>query len=323
MAGSNVRKVLVTGAAGFVGSHLAERLARAGDAVEAVDCLTDFYEVGLKRANLEILEAAGCRTTIADLATADLDPLLAGVDVVFHQAGQPGVRSSWGTGVDTYVRHNVLVTQRLLEACRRAEIGRFVFASSSSVYGNADSYPTRESDLPQPHSPYGVTKLAAEHLCAAYASNFAVPVVALRYFSVYGPRQRPDMAVHRLVEAALSGRSFPLYGDGRQIRDMTYVGDVVEANLLAATALVPPGTVVNVAGGAAISMVELIGLIEHMIGIPVRLERRPDQPGEVARTGGSTQLARTLLGWRPQISLRDGLSRQVAWHRDRLAATNP
>jgi UDP-glucuronate 4-epimerase len=318
--GAKFDKVLVTGAAGFIGSHLAERLATAGHPVEGVDCLTDYYDIGLKRANLEAIEAAGCHVTAADLATADLLPLLSGIDVVFHLAGQPGIRASWGTGFESYVRHNVVATQRLLEACRSADIRRLVFASSSSVYGNAPKYPTSENDLPQPHSPYGVTKLAAELLCLAYERNFALPTVLLRYFSVYGPRQRPDMGVHRLIDAALTGRTFPLYGDGRQVRDMTYVEDVVRATLLAAAVDLPAGTVINVAGGAATSMIDLIGAVERIAGSSVPMARHPDAPGDVAETGGSTELAHAALGWRPQTSLLEGLALQIAWHRDRLRA---
>jgi UDP-glucuronate 4-epimerase len=317
-------RALVTGAAGFIGSHLSERLVAAGHLVTAVDCLTTHYDPAQKRANLAALRRLpGCVIVDADLRTGDLAPLLDGVDVVFHQSGQPGVRSSWDSGFPSYVEHNILVTQRLLEAVRDRPIERLVFASSSSVYGNAPIYPTSEADLPRPQSPYGVTKLAAEHLCTLYARTWDVPTVSLRYFTVYGPRQRPDMAIHRLIETALSGEPFPLYGDGHQVREFTFVDDVVEANLLAAAASVPPGSVVNIAGGSATSLMEVVGIVGELTESPVELDRRPAQPGDVERTGGSAERAAQLLGWEPRVPLREGLAAQLAWHRERRAAEAP
>ena len=309
---------LVTGAAGFIGSTLTERLIIDGHTVTAVDCLTGNYDRAQKRSNLQALSTLhGCRIVQADLRRCALEPLLEGVDVVFHQAGQPGVRSSWESGFSSYVHHNILVTQRLLEALRARPSTRLVFASSSSVYGNAPAYPTSEDDLPRPQSPYGVTKLAAEHLCTLYARTWDVATVSLRYFTVYGPRQRPDMAIHRLFEAALSGKPFPLYGDGRQVRDMTFVDDIVEANVLAATRPVPPGSVMNVAGGSASTLIEIVRLVGELTESPVALDRQPAQPGDVERTGGSIERAVGLLGWRPRVGLPDGLAAQLAWHRER------
>lgn len=308
-------RTLVTGAAGFIGSHLVERLAAEGHEVRAVDCLTPYYDVAQKRANLAILAGLpGVRAEDADLRTCDVTRLLDGIDVVFHQAGQPGVRASWDAGFVAYVEHNIVATQRLLEAARVSQLQRFVFASSSSVYGNAPAYPTVEGDLPTPQSPYGVTKLAAEHLCGVYARNWGVPTVSLRYFTVYGPRQRPDMAAHRLVEAALTGNTFPLYGDGRQVRDVTFVDDVVDANVLAATVPVAPGSIANIGGGSAVALAHLIELVEGLVGRPVVLDRQPPQPGDVERTGAAVERAEELLGWRPNIPLAEGLRRQVAWH---------
>jgi UDP-glucuronate 4-epimerase len=305
--------VVVTGAAGFIGSHLVERLATDGHLVRAIDCLTPYYDVGRKRANLNVLaELPRCTVSEVDLRTDDLTRLLVDVDVVFHQAGQPGVRSSWDTFA-SYVEHNVLATQRLLEAVRGSEIRRFVFASSSSVYGDALSYPTSEDDLPAPASPYGVTKLAAEHLCGVYATNWNVPAVSLRYFTVFGPRQRPDMAMHRLIESALTGRPFPVYGDGQQVRDFTYISDVVEANVMAGASTVAPGTVLNIAGGAAATLLDVIGIVEGLTARTVPLDHRPVEPGDVRRTGGSIERASRSLGWRPTVSLSEGLARQVAW----------
>ena len=238
---------------------------------------------------------------------------------MFHQAAQPGVRLSWSAGFADYVGHNVLATQRLLEAVKPSTVSRVVYASSSSVYGNAPAYPTTEDDLPRPHSPYGVTKLAAEHLCNLYASNCGVPTVSLRYFTVYGPRQRPDMAFHRLLDAALSGGSFPLYGDGSAIRDFTYVGDAVSANLAAAECDCEPGTVVNVAGGSSISMRELLQLAAEVVGQSPVIEQLANQPGDVLRTGGTIDRASKVLGWEPTPELRSGLTAQTDWHRARRA----
>lgn len=308
-------RTLVTGVAGFIGSHLAQTLAADGHQVRGVDCFTDYYDPGVKRSNISgLLADGGMELVEADLRHADLGPLLSDVDVVFHQAGQPGVRLSWSSGFQAYVDHNILVTQRLLEALKESAVRRLVFASSSSVYGNAPSYPTPESALPRPHSPYGVTKLAAENLCVLYGANWDVPTVALRYFTVYGPRQRPDMALHRFIESALDGREIPVFGTGDQVRDFSFVADVVGANLAAATAEVPPGTVVNVAGGSPVTVNELIALLSELLGRSIPVRRLPPQPGDVERTGASTARAQELLGWRPRTDLRTGLAQQVAWH---------
>jgi len=310
-------RALVTGAAGFVGSTLVEHLVAAGWDVTAVDSVTPYYDVDQKRDNLAaIRRSSAVEVRDDDLRSADLTPLLTPVDVVFHQAGQPGVRASWAD-FDSYVEHNVLATRRLLEAARSAELSRFVFASSSSVYGNIGAYPTREDMLPRPQSPYGVTKLAAEHLCGVYARNWDVPTVSLRYFTVYGPRQRPDMAMHRLVEAALTGEPFPIFGDGGQIRDFTYVDDVVAGNMAAATADVEPGMVVNIAGGGSTTLSDVIKTVERLTDRTIALDRRPVQAGDVHRTGGAIDRARQALGWSPRVTVDEGLKRQVEWHERR------
>ena len=313
-------RALVTGGAGFIGSSLAARLADQGHEVLIADALTPYYDPAQKRANLTpLLRRPGVRLVVVNLVDGDLTPLLDEVDVVFHQAAQPGVRRSWDD-FGTYAAANITVTQRLLEAVlRRGGIRRFVYASSSSVYGNGARGGSAETDRPQPFSPYGVTKLAAEHLCRAYAENFSLPTVSLRYFTVYGPGQRPDMAFHRLIEAALHGTPFPLYGDGRQVRDFTYVDDVVAANLAAVSADPPPGTVVNVAGGSATTMREVVELIGELVGRPVRIDAQPCQPGDVRVTAARTTLACQVLGWEPQTDLRTGVDRQVAWHAERAA----
>ncbi len=307
-------KAFITGVAGFVGSTLARRLLSSGHEVVGIDALTDYYDPSIKRTNLGTLASDKFSFFEADINSVDLSDLLEGVDFIFHQAGQPGVRSSWGDEFSIYTSANILATQRLLEAAKkRGAIKRFVYASSSSVYGNAESYPTRESDRPQPVSPYGVSKLAAEHLVTLYGTNFGLPTVSLRYFTVYGPGQRPDMAFTRFVKAARTGESIPLYGTGEQIRDFTYVDDVVEANILAATEESTPGSVFNVAGGSNVSMLEVIDLIESISGRPLQIDRLPAVAGDVFRTGGSTDKIRTELGWSARVSLEDGLRNHYEW----------
>jgi UDP-glucuronate 4-epimerase len=312
-------RALVTGAAGFIGSHLAETLLARGDAVLGVDCFTPYYASAEKEQNLTTARShAKFEFVDADLRTAAIEPLLDGVDVVFHQAAQAGVRLSWADGFGDYMGHNVLATQRLLEAVVTACPGaRVVYASSSSVYGNQPRYPAREDDVPKPFSPYGVTKLAGEHLCGLYAENWGVSTVSLRYFTVFGPRQRPDMSIHRLCEAAIHGIPFPCYGDGSQIREFTFVDDIVRGNLLGAERDVAPGSYCNLAGGGDITLSELIALVGDVAGAPVKIDRQPRQAGDAFRNGGSISRARDLLGWAPEVSLRDGVIAQLAWHRSR------
>ncbi len=306
---------LVTGCAGFIGSTLVETLLAQGDDVMGVDCFTPYYDRFAKEANLApARDHERFRFVEMDLRTGDVDRLLDDVEVVYHQAAQAGVRLSWASGFADYATHNVLATQRLLEAARGVGVRRFVYASSSSVYGQAPAYPTVETDLPHPHSPYGATKLAAEHLCNLYAANWSVPTVSLRYFTVYGPRQRPDMAMYRLLEAGINGTPFPLYGDGSAVRDFTFVGDAVAANVAAGRSTCPPGTVVNVAGGGSISMADLIDLAGEVVGRPVVVDRQPRQLGDVDRTGGSIDAAHLALGWAPCTDVRTGLQAQAGWH---------
>lgn len=313
-------KALVTGIAGFIGSTLAEHLLEQGWEVVGVDCLTDYYDEDAKQRNLTVVaDHPDATVHDVDLVDADLAGMLDGVDAVFHQAGQPGVRASWEL-FDSYVHHNIIATQALLDAALAAGTPRVVYASSSSVYGDATTFPTTEEILPAPKSPYGVTKLAAEHLCGVYARSFGLNTVSLRYFTVFGPRQRPDMAMHRLVEAALDGTSFPLYGDGSQVRDFTYVDDIVRANVLAATtADIPAGTVINLSGGGSVTLSWVIDTIGELVGRPIELDRQGFQAGDVDRTGGSTERAAEVLGWSPQVSVHDGLAHQVEWHRARRA----
>ncbi len=312
-------RAVVTGCAGFVGSTLTDALLGRGDDVVGIDCFTPYYDEAAKRSNLAGA-ALDPRFTLveADLRTADLAPIVGGADVVFHLAAQPGVRLSWSDGFAEYDSNNVLGTQRLLEAAVDAGRPRVVFASSSSVYGRAPAHPTAETELPRPHSPYGVTKLAAEHLCGLYAANWGLPAVSLRYFTVDGPRQRPDMAIHRMLEAGLRGEVFPLLGDGGAVRDFSYVDDVVAATIAAGDADdVPAGSVVNVAGGSETTMADLLDLAAAVLGAPITVERHDPAPGDVPRTGGSIEAARSLLGWSPRTTLADGVAAQAEWHRAR------
>jgi UDP-glucuronate 4-epimerase len=307
-------RTLVTGVAGFVGSTLARRLLADGHDVVGVDALTDYYDPRLKRDNLRDIEHPRLRVVEADLNAVDIAALLADVEVVYHQAGQPGVRKSWGTDFDAYLQGNIGATQKLLEAALRApHLSRFVYASSSSVYGNALRYPTQESDRPQPLSPYGVTKLAAEHLCVLYATNYGLPTVSLRYFTVYGPRQRPDMAFTNFCTAIRDGAEIPVFGTGEQVRDFTYVDDVVEANVRVAGADLPAGAVFNVAGGTSTTVNEVIELLGEISGRTPVVRRGDPVPGDVERTGGSTAAIEAAVGWAPAVPLREGLEEQYRW----------
>ena len=312
-------KALITGIAGFVGSTLALRLLRDGYDVVGVDSLTDYYDTTLKEKNLELLDSGrrGSRLTVlrADLRDLDLRELLVDIDYVFHQAGQPGVRKSWGRDFSLYIEGNIDVTQQLVEAARSApRLKRLVYASSSSVYGDAETYPTSETLRPQPRSPYGVTKLAAEHLCVLYAANFGVPTVSLRYFTVYGPRQRPDMAFTRFLRAIKDDRPITLFGDGEQIRDFTFVDDIVDANIRAAeSASLENGAVLNVCGGSSVSVNEVLGIMRDVSGRDVLIDRYEAVAGDVRRTGGDSHQIRQFLGWSPRVQLEEGIARQWAW----------
>ncbi len=313
----NKARSIVTGVGGFIGSHLAEHLLELGHEVIGIDCFTNYYDVRLKHSNLAtLLGMPGFTLVEDDLTTMDVSPYLRGCDFVFHQAGQAGVRASWGESFIQYTNHNILATQRLLEALKGQPIKKLVFASSSSVYGNA-RLPMLETALPQPVSPYGVTKLAAEHLCYLYHANYGVPYVALRYFTVYGPRQRPDMAINKFIRAIATGNPITVYGDGTQSRDFTYVEDIVRANALAATAPISDG-VVNICGGSRITVAELLRTMRDTIGREPRLEYIADQRGDVGHTGADSSRARRLLGFVPRTRLEDGLRAQIAWQLESL-----
>jgi len=309
---------LVTGAAGFIGSLLAERLVAGGHAVRGVDCFTDYYPRADKEANLEGLRREPRFDLVeADLAEVDIAPLLRGVSTVFHQAAQAGVRRSWGKEFLAYARNNVVATQRLLEACKVARPGRVVYASSSSVYGDSDDIPLKESSLPRPVSPYGVTKLAAEHLCRLYTVNYGIPTVSLRYFTVYGPRQRPDMAFHIFLRAMLEGRPIEIFGDGEQTRDFTFVGDVVDANLRAMTRGTP-GETYNIGGGTRTSLSAVIDLLEEIGAMRLRREMKEVQKGDVRHTLADVTRAERDLGYVRGVALKEGLTQEYLWLKERL-----
>jgi UDP-glucuronate 4-epimerase len=303
---------LVTGCAGFIGSHLVEALLARGDAVVGIDRFTDYYAREKKEANLERIRSAGPgRFTFAvvDLAEDDLEPLVEPVDGVFHLAGQPGVRDSWAA-FDLYLRENLLATQRLFTAA--SGLGkRVVMASTSSVYGNAERYPTNEEVPPRPISPYGVTKLACERLADAYADEFGLEAVSLRYFTVYGPRQRPDMAFARIARALATGEIFHVFGTGRQSRDFTFVADAVSATI-AAMDRAPAGRIYNVGGGSEASLNDVIAACERISGRVLQVRREHAAVGDVRRTAADTTLIRTDLRWAPRIELEEGLAAQLA-----------
>lgn len=317
---------IVTGVAGFIGSSLAEALLEQGCRVIGVDCLTDYYDERIKRNNLEPLQAAGDRFQFIQKPILEVDwpPLLEGCTAVFHQAAQAGVRASWGQSFHCYTEWNVLSTQAILEALKETRV-RLVYASSSSVYGETRQLPMHEHHRPQPMSPYGVTKLAAEHLCVLYWRNFQVPTVSLRYFTVYGPRQRPDMAFHKFIRWALEGRPITMYGDGEQSRDFTYIGDVVRANLLAAEKG-ELGGVYNIGGGSRISINGVLRKLERILPSPIEVRRSQRQKGDVTHTYADTARAAADLGFTPTVCLDEGLRAEVDWiqrHGDLLREAAP
>jgi UDP-glucose 4-epimerase len=306
-------KALVTGAAGFIGSHLSGALLDAGAAVTGIDCFTDYYPRPFKEANLATLRGRSGFTFVeAALQDTDLKLHLSGVTHVFHLAAQAGVRKSWGRDFDVYTRDNIQATQRLLEALVGVPIQKYVYASSSSVYGDHVPLPLREDSYLQPVSPYGVSKLAAEHLGHLYLESHGVPAVSLRFFTVYGPRQRPDMAFQRFLTAIKEGRPITVYGDGEQTRDFTFVGDIVAANIAAADRGVP-GSVYNVGGGSRVTLNRVLELIGRVTGKTVTIQREPAQKGDMRHTYADTSLARRDLNFVPRVNLESGLEQQYRW----------
>lgn len=305
-------RCLVTGVAGFIGSHLAHRLLTLGHEVVGIDSFNSYYSPVIKRRNVAVLcEWPAFQVVEADISVANLEPLVEGAEWVFHLAGQPGVRGSWGRQFAEYDRCNIWATQRLLEALRVSRPQRFVYASSSSVYGDGQ-LPMREDAHPQPLSPYGITKLAAEHLIRAYWRSYELRTIVLRFFTVYGPRQRPDMALHRFIYSITRCEPIQLHGDGSQTRDFTYVDDVIEACLRAAIHECT-GEVVNVGSGLSFKMNEVLHLLSEIIGQPVTIEPQANQHGDVHHSLAAVERARSLLGWQAAVPLVEGLCRQVEW----------
>jgi len=306
-------KALVTGGAGFIGSHLSERLLSQGAEVVALDCFTDYYPRAIKERNIANLRGkTGYQFIEQAIADADWRTVLEGVTHVFHLAAQAGVRKSWGRDFRIYTQQNVDATQILLEACVGRPIERVVYASSSSVYGDDVPLPMTEDALPQPVSPYGVTKLAAEHLCHLYYVNHGIPTVSLRYFTVYGPRQRPDMGFNRFFSALLDGREVTQYGDGLQTRDFTFVADAVAATAAAAVRGIP-GRVYNIGGGSRVSLLEVFDMIRRVSGRPMQIDHQPAQKGDMRDTYADTGRARADLEFRPSVGLEEGLRDMFVW----------
>jgi len=308
-------RALVTGAAGFIGSHLCEALLSKGWTVCGVDSFNDFYDPRYKSRNIAAsLDHPGFELIRADLSDLALEDVLDGVDAVAHLAGEPGVSTSWGPAFARYVDRNVMATHRLLEAMSQLGPRPFVYASSSSVYGTCTDA-LRARGEPRPTSPYGVSKLAAEALVGSYSSAFGIPAVSLRYFSVYGPRQRPDMAAHRFIESLLDGGPITVFGDGGQVRDYSYVGDVVDATVRSLSADLPPAAVLDIASGNPVDVSTLISHLRELLPVDgVTVERLAERRGDVQRTAGRIDTARERLGWSPTTDLRSGLAQQVAWH---------
>lgn len=308
-------RALITGVAGFIGSTLAGRLLDRGDEVVGLDCFTDYYPRAIKEHNLDGLRRqAHFRFVETAIAHADLPSLLDGVTHVFHLAAQAGVRKSWGRDFATYTTNNVDATQVLLEACVGRPLERVVYASSSSVYGDEVAIPMVEDAVLRPVSPYGVTKLAAEHLCYLYFVNHGVPTVSLRYFTVYGPRQRPDMGFHKFVKAVLRDEPITVFGDGEQTRDFTFVADAVAATVAGADRGVP-GRVYNIGGGSRVSLNRVLDLLAEVTGRPLRIVRAGAQKGDMRDTYADTTRARADLGFAPSVALADGLRAEYDWMR--------
>lgn len=305
-------KCVVTGCAGFIGSHLCERLLQEGYKVVGVDCFTDYYSRAIKEKNMESFkENSNFQFIMKDLNDLDVSGLLEDVDYVFHEAAQAGVRASWGTGFETYIRCNITATQKLLEAAKGKSLKKFVYASSSSVYGDSP-LPMKEENPVKPVSPYGVTKLAAENLCYLYWKNYGVPTISLRYFTVYGPRQRPDMGMYKFISAVLHGDEIMVFGDGKQTRDFTYVEDVITANLKCLT-LEKTGVNMNIGGGSRVTVNEVLEIVQGIAGKSARITNSEKAKGDVLDTLADISLAKELIAYDPKVGIREGIKNQVEY----------
>ena len=306
---------IITGVAGFIGSNLAETILQQGDRIIGIDQVNDYYDPSLKRANLAHLQQYSDFKFIEDdIQKLDWLELLKDVEVLYHQAAQAGVRASWGDGFRHYTERNINATQIILEAAKETKsLKRIVYASTSSVYGNAETMPTPETICPQPVSPYGITKLAAERMCWLYQQNFNVPVTALRYFTVYGPRQRPDMAFHKFFKAAIKDEAISIYGDGQQTRDFTFVSDAVAANLAAGEVPEAIGEVFNIGGGSRVVLMDVLATMEKVIGQPIKKKFVGKARGDARHTSADISKAKRILQYNPQVSLAEGLTKEWEW----------
>jgi len=306
---------IVTGAAGFIGSHIAETLLKTGHHVIGIDHFNDYYSPELKRKNISsFIDHPNFKLINGDIQFLDWNLLLEGVDMIYHQAAQAGVRASWGTSFRAYTERNINATQVILEAAKDAKnLKRLVYASTSSIYGNAETLPTSETISPLPVSPYGITKLAAERMGRLYHDNFAVPFCALRYFTVYGPRQRPDMGFHKFYKAAIDGKAIDVFGDGRQTRDFTFISDVVAANLAAASCDAANGQIFNIGGGSRVVLEDVLDMMGDIMGQPIVRNYVDQARGDARHTSADVTKAKAILGFNPQVSLHDGLTQEWEW----------
>lgn len=312
-------RVLVTGVSGFIGSSLSKKLLDEGFQVVGIDSFFDYYPRKIKERNLEnLLNNSDFEFVEADILETDWDKVLSNIAGVFHQAAVAGVRASWGQKFDDYVQNNILATQTLLEACKNRDIKKFVYASSSSVYGDTDELPIKESSPTNPVSPYGVTKLAAEHLSSLYFKGYGVPTVSLRYFTVYGPRQRPDMAFHKFIKAVMKGDEIEIYGSGEQTRDFTFIDDIVQANISAFNNG-KPGEVYNIGGGGRIKLIDTIRIIEEIVGEKANLVYTEPQRGDAKHTFSDISKARADFGYDPQVDVRAGLMKHYEWLKENIS----
>ena len=308
-------RCLVSGVAGFIGSHLAERLVRDGQEVIGIDCFLDYYPREVKEENLAGLKKSpNFHFQEANLLELDLPALVQKTDFIFHLAAQAGVRASWGESFSIYTENNIRATQRLLESCKGQKVSKFILASSSSVYGDAEEMPTSENSAPKPVSPYGLSKLACEHLCYLYWKNHKIPYLALRYFTVYGPRQRPDMAFHKFLRSALHGKEIEIYGDGNQTRDFTYISDIINATVKSISTDAVAESV-NLGGGSPATIWQVLNIIEEITGKRVRLRHIEEQKGDVRHTCADITKAQRILGYAPQVRLGEGLRKQLLWQK--------
>lgn len=304
---------IVTGCAGFIGSHLTERLLKEGFKVVGIDNFSDFYPKEIKEKNLEsVIRNPEFMLRKKDMLDMELSNLVKDADYIFHLAAQPGVRPSWGENFEIYVKNNILATQKLLEACKGTKIKKFIYASSSSVYGDVE-LPMREDARPNPISPYGVSKLAGEHLCNLYSRSFYIPTISLRYFSVYGERQRPDMAFHKFIKSALDGKEITIYSDGNQTRDFTYISDVIDATVSAMKGDELEGEVINVGGGCRISVNEVIKILEHLLKKEIAANHIQKQKGDVVDTLADICKAQEFLNYHPKVKIEEGLKKEIEW----------